>query len=142
MRIDETFWRRLFFAASLYTLSAAPMLVVCYRYVPSFVFTTEGLGFTHNPVFDTFWYTLVLVVVLFGVGYYTASVDLTRNRVMLWLGAVGKLGLAGLVFRLYAAGFLTPALPIGLAGDVIWAALFLDFLRRTRAQVVVNNLVG
>lgn len=142
MRADEMFWRRLFFSASVYTLSAAPMLVVSYRYVPSLMFTTQGLGFTHNPVFDTFWYTLVLVVVLFGVGYYTASVDLARNRVIVWLGAAGKLGLAGLVFRLYAAGFLTPALPIGLAADVAWAALFLDFLRRTRAQVVVSNLVG
>jgi hypothetical protein len=65
-----------------------------------------------------------------------------QPRVIVWLGAAGKLGLATLVFRLYAAGFLTPALPVGLAGDVVWAALFLDFLRRTRGTVVVSNLVG
>jgi hypothetical protein len=43
---------------------------------------------------ETFWYTLVLAVTLFGVGYYTASRELTRNRVIVWLGAAGKLGLA------------------------------------------------
>jgi hypothetical protein len=142
MPTNDSFWKKLFFLASLYTLSAAPTLAILYRYLPSLVFTEEGLPFTRNPVFDTFWYTLVLVVALFGVGYYTASRDLTRNRVILWLGAGGKLGLAVLVFRLYAAGFLTPALPAGLAGDVVWAAMFLEFLRRTRGAVVVNNLVG
>ncbi len=142
MPINETFWKRLFFVASLYTLSAAPMLLINYRYFPSMVFTTEGMPFTHNPVFDTFWYTVVIAVTLFGIGYYTVSRDLTRNRVMVWLGVAGKLGLGALVFRLYAAGFLTPALPVGLAGDVVWAALFLEFLRRTRGAVVVSNLVG
>jgi hypothetical protein len=142
MPSNETFWKRLFLVAALYTLSAAPMLVVSYACFPSLVFTPEGLPFTHNPVFDTFWYTLVLAVVLFGVGYLTASRDLRRNRVMIWLGVVGKLGLAILVFRLYAAGFITPLFPIGVAGDVVWAILFFEFLRRTRDAVAVSNLVG
>jgi hypothetical protein len=142
MQPSENFWRGLFFFAALYTLSAAPMLVVSYAWFPSLVFTREGLPFTHNPVFDTFWYTLALAVVLFGVGYFAASRDLTRSRVMVWLGLVAKLGLAILVFRLYAAGFLTPLFPVGVAGDVVWAVLFFEFLRRTRGAVAVSNLVG
>lgn len=139
---NESFWTRLFFVASLYTLSAAPMLLASYACFPSLVFTPAGLPFTRNPVFATFFYALVLAVLLFGVGYFTVSRDITRNRVMIWLGVVGKLGLAILVFRLYAAGFLTPVLPAGLAGDVVWAALFFEFLRRTRGAVAVGNLVG
>jgi hypothetical protein len=46
----ETLWRKTFFFASLYTLSAAPALVVTYRFFPSFVFRAEGLALTHNPV--------------------------------------------------------------------------------------------
>jgi hypothetical protein len=139
MPSNETFWKRLFLVAALYTLSAAFVSYACF---PALVFTPQGLPFTHNPVFGTFFYTLVLAVVLFGIGYFTASRDLTRNRVMIWLGVVGKLGLAILVFRLYAAGFLTPLLPVGLAGDVVWAVLFFEFLRRTRGAVAVSNLVG
>jgi hypothetical protein len=60
MPAKETLWRKTFFFASLYTLSAAPTLVVTYRYVPSLVFRVEALALTHNPVFDTFYYTVVL----------------------------------------------------------------------------------
>jgi hypothetical protein len=86
--------------------------------------------------------SFALSVLIFGIGYYAVSRDITQNRVIVWLGAAGKV----LVFA-----FFTDALLRGHAtmtgwvvsiGDLLWAAGFFWFLYRTKDEVRVNNFVG
>ncbi|MCX5851158.1 MAG: hypothetical protein NT072_03750 [Deltaproteobacteria bacterium] len=138
----DNFWKKFFVLASLWNISAAPLCLILYIYFPSLIYTSEGLQYTHNPVFDSFYYIVVGAVLLFGVGYYMPSRDLMLNRGIIWLGAIAKIGLAVVIFQMYFLKYLTLLVPILLVGDIIWALFFFVFLNQTKDRVKVNNLVG
>jgi hypothetical protein len=77
------------------------------------------------------WYLAAAMIGVFGYGYGRIALDPVRFRSLIHLGAVGKLVAVVLVL---AGAILVPhvwkffAL---ISGDVIFAALFLDYLRRT-----------
>jgi hypothetical protein len=77
------------------------------------------------------WYLAAELIGVFGYGYVRIALDPERLRVLIHLGAVGKLAAVALVL---AGAILVPhvwkffAL---ISGDAIFAALFLDYLRRT-----------
>ncbi len=141
-RFNDNFWKKFFFLASLWNISAGPLFVALYLYIPSMIFTPEGLTYTHNPAFNAFYYVLIAAIVLFGIGYYAPSRDLMSNRVMVWLGILGKVFLTIVFFHLYFAKYITPLLPVALVGDLIWAAFFYTFLIQTRERVKVSQFVG
>jgi hypothetical protein len=72
-----------------------------------------------------------MMIALFGYCYLLIARDPVRNRPLIHVGAMGKL-LAFTVSALpWAAGITGPRIPMLIFGDVIFAMLFLDFLRRT-----------
>lgn len=141
-KYNDDFWKKFFALASFWNVSAGPLLLGLYLYLPSFIFTPEGIRFTLNPVLDAFYYVTIAAIVLFGVGYYAPSRDLMRNRVIVWLGIMGKVILTIIFFHLYFTNHITPLLPILLVGDLIWAAFFSIFLIQTRERVKVSQFVG
>jgi hypothetical protein len=71
---------------------------------------------------------------VFGLGYYWVSRDLSRNRDLVKLGVIGK-PLVILVFVAHAlAGEIPWLLTVPSVVDVLFGALFLEFLLRTRGQ--------
>jgi hypothetical protein len=72
-----------------------------------------------------------LLIATFGYGYACIALDLPRFRPLIGIGSLGKLAAVGLVlfgaltdpnlWRLFAL----------VSGDVVFAGLFLDYLRRT-----------
>jgi hypothetical protein len=82
-----------------------------------------------NVVFYAF---TALVVALFGYAYFRVARDPITFRPHILLGALGKL-LAFVSTTLpWAMGIISWKLPLLTLGDVAFAGLFLDFLRRTR----------
>jgi hypothetical protein len=71
---------------------------------------------------------------LFGLGYYWVSRTLSENHGIVKLGFVGKI----LVFILFFSHALAGTIPVGLAVptvvDLLFAALFLEFLVHWRRE--------
>ena len=76
----------------------------------------------------------VLLVVVFGIGYYWVSRDITANRDLVKLGAIGKL----MVFPLFSVhawlGGIPWRLTLPALGDLILGLLFVEFLLYTRRR--------
>lgn len=75
---------------------------------------------------QAFWVT----VLFFGIGYYMISRDPVRNRGIIWLGAMGKLYVFGLWTWHYLTDLTAPFALVGATGDLIFACLFLLYLRK------------
>ena len=71
---------------------------------------------------------------VFGLGYYWVSADLSRNRDLVKLGVIGK----PLVFLVFFGHVLAHEIPMLLVipsmVDLLFGALFLEFLLRTRGK--------
>ena len=73
-----------------------------------------------------------LLVALLGCVYALIAADPPRYRPLIVLGAVGKLLAVVCVVLPWLRGEISASLPALAGGDVVYAALFLDYLRRTR----------
>jgi len=93
----------------------------------------EELGFSGPP--DAISLQLLASCLLvFGLGYYWVSRDLSRNRDLVKLGVIGK----PLVFLVFFGHALAQQIPMRLVipsvVDLLFGALFLEFLLRTRGK--------
>ena len=75
-----------------------------------------------------FW----VLVIIFGIGYYIISRDLTKNRAVLWMAIAGKLAVFIIWSYDYSIGAIQPAALIGGIGDLVFTLIFLFFLWQTR----------
>jgi hypothetical protein len=77
---------------------------------------------------------LATCLFLFGLGYYWVSRDLLRNRDLVKLGAIGK----PLVFAVFFGHALAKEIPMLLVFpsvvDLVFGALFLEFLLSSRGE--------
>lgn len=73
-------------------------------------------------------------LLVFGLGYYWVSRDLTKNRDLVKLGAIGK----PLVFLVFFGHAFAREIPMLLVVpsilDLLFGALFLEFLMPTRSK--------
>jgi len=73
-----------------------------------------------------------VLIATFGYGYLRIALDAARFRPLIHVGAVGKLAAVATVA---ASAIVVPHVLVLLSfmsGDAVFAALFLDYLRRTR----------
>jgi len=73
-----------------------------------------------------------LLAAMIGVVYWLISREPERYRPLILLSAIGKLLAVAVVMIPFARGEIAGALPLLVMGDLIYAGLFLDYLRRTR----------
>jgi len=73
-----------------------------------------------------------VLIAAFGYGYLRIALDPVRFRPLIHIGALGKLAAVATV--LVGAIFIPHLWPLAfvIGGDAVFAALFLDYLRRTR----------
>ena len=123
------YYRSLFLAAAVWNaLSAGAVLFFLAN-----VRFREELGFPGPP--DAISLQLLASCLLvFGLGYYWVSRDLSRNRDLVKLGVIGK----PLVFLVFFGHALAQQIPMRLVipsvVDLLFGALFLEFLLCTRAK--------
>lgn len=69
----------------------------------------------------------------FGVAYYLLAIDFERYRVLAGLGAVAKLAVVVVVLCYYLAGHIAWPLLALSGGDLVYALIFINTLRRPSA---------
>lgn len=74
-----------------------------------------------------------LLAGLLGVIYALIARDPARYRPIIILAAIGKLLAVVTVLTPWLRGEISATLPMLVAGDAVFAALFLDYVRRMRA---------
>ncbi len=115
------YFKRLFQAGAIWNLAVGIEMLVLQK----FIFEFLGMAPLAHPIFYQFFCVAVL---LFGIGYWLVSRDLTRNHDIVRLGVAGKVLV--FVFTLYYAA--TGSFPwlwvIGGIGDLVFAVLFIHFL--------------
>src|SRR5437870_10640571 len=88
-----------------------------------------------DPVAGTnrvFVYLTAFLVGTFGYAYVRVAGDPRRFRPFVELGAVGKLLAVTAATIPWLAGEIGWRLPFLIGGDLVFALLFIDYLRRTR----------
>jgi hypothetical protein len=78
-------------------------------------------------------YMTIAFIALFGYAYACVARDRVRYRPYIALGAIGKLMMVAVTALTWLSGAIGAQLPSLAAGDLLFAALFIQYLRRTRA---------
>jgi hypothetical protein len=73
------------------------------------------------------------LIATFGYAYWRAGQDPKTYRAYIELGVFGKLLAVAVVTATWMAGLTDARIPGLVAGDLVFAGLFVDYLRRTRA---------
>lgn len=118
-----TIWTALFSLAALVNLAVGIGMAV----TPAEVAMQLGVGGPGGS------YAIIMVgmmIGVFGIGYAIVARDPPRNRGIVWIGIIGKLGAAGLAAAQYAQGLIPQSTFMLGMGDVVFAALFALFLWR------------
>lgn len=123
----HSYARRLFGTAAVLNFAVATSLLFLRPQVGPLI----GL----DPVAGTnavFLYLTAFMIGTFAYAYLRIAQDPTRFRPFVELGVIGKLLAVVAVTWPWLAGEVTWQLPLLLSGDLVFALLFVDYLRRTR----------
>ena len=125
----ERYYRLLFVTAAIWNLLTAGAVLFL---LTDASFRRE-MGFP-GPSDTISLQLLAACLFVFGLGYYWVSRDLSRNRDLVKLGVVGK----PLVFVVFLGHAFIKEIPVLLVApsvvDLLFGALFLEFLLRTRGK--------
>ena len=137
MSADSSYTRLLFWIAALFNFIVAAGLLT----VSGQVSAQLGLGpaTAGSVVLSNLSGALVGV---FGYAYARVAMDPQRYRVYVELGVVGKLLLLPAVGIPWALGYIGWELPALASGDLVFALLFIDWLRRTRPSEIESESAG
>jgi len=120
--------RILFFIAALFNWTAVGVFLVGGDEL------FRRLGSSPPPDLVSYYFCL-LAVVLFGLGYFWVGVNPSENHAIVAIGAIGKIAVFAM-FLYFCALHWVPYTAMGIiAFDLIFAALFLHFLIRTRQPI-------
>ena len=115
----------MFKLAALFNILIAIMLALWQRQILPFL----GMEPLANAVF---LHLALGLVFIYGVGYYRVSMNLEKNRDIAWLGFWGKLLVVVLLLGHAVKGNVSWGLASLGSGDLLFALLFLRFLRLSR----------
>lgn len=111
----------LFLSAAVFNVLVGLPMFIAYPVVAGV------LGLQGPP---TVWFHIAAgVVVLFGWAYWQIARDPVRFRPYVYLGIVGKLAFAGIIYTHWVAGTATAATAALVTVDVAFALLFIAWLR-------------
>jgi hypothetical protein len=138
IQIKERFWSRIFLGAALFNFAMG---------LPVFLFPvwSNKLAYISESINDAntyrFWRDFGYTVIAIGVGYFFVSLDVTKNRGIVWLGIIGKLYDVSILIYRYIIGIASLTVLVPAAVDGIFVFLFILFLYRTHKSksAVVNT---
>lgn len=126
---QKSYYKWLFIIAALWNLGAS----VQFFFWHDPIFALLNMKALNYPAIMQLAMVLVFV---FGIGYYWVSRDLSKNHDIVRLGIVAKM----LVFFIFSYHYLSGNMPllIALCGvvDLLFALLFIEFLRSARRVVL------
>ncbi len=134
------FYKKAFFVGGLWNIGLGVFGLAFGTLATKLLLGDQAL--TGNFYQVLFFKVFMLAVVIFGVGYCSVAADLTKNRVVIWLGIIAKLILFAIFTWCFIIGQATFLAFSTLFGDFLWALLFFRFLQLTRDNVTVNHFIG
>lgn len=125
--------RLLFASAALWNVAAATVALLApdFHRGMFFVPTTGPIDTIARVDTQAFWVT----VLFFGVGYGIVARDPDRNHALVFIAALGKIYVFFAWSWHWHAGEMTRFALFGAVGDLVFAALFLWFLRSTGRRI-------
>jgi hypothetical protein len=120
--------RRLFYPAALFNV------VVAVPFIVDPVGTGTALGMSPIPTDLVFVRLTFGAVMMFGLMYFHAGWNPVRYRANVGYGIVGKVATVTCVLGYWLAGSINSVLPAIASFDILWAVLFIAYLRRTSAN--------
>ena len=121
------FFERIFLFAGFYNIGAAITFIFGHKWL----FPLTNIDNLRNPSFMFLAFAFVFV---FGIGYLIVSKDLSKNHDIVRLGILSKI----LAFFVILHGCVMNNLPSTLYGaafiDLVWAFIFINFLRKNIVQ--------
>lgn len=125
----KTYARWLFGTAAFFNLLVALDLLLLRHWFPSPLLPLDPIGGTNLVLANL----AGVLIGSFGYAYARVAGDPVRYRPYIHLGAAGKLLAVGSTVWPWAIGAVSWKLPALVGLDLIYALLFLDYLRRTKA---------
>ncbi len=123
------YYRALFLASAAWNALAAGAVLFL---LTNAMFRTR-LGIS-NPADPLSLQLLASCLLLFGLGYYGVSRALSKNHGLVKLGVIGKIAVFLLFFGHALAGTIPVTLAVPSVVDLLFAALFLEFLVHWRRE--------
>ena len=117
-------WSLLFVLAAAFNLAIAAAFLLA----PQALYDLARAG--PAPLFEARF--VGWCVAAFGLGYLAVARAPLRNRDIAIVSVVGKLGVVALVWSHWLTGATSLRFALLVSADVVWAALFVFFLVRTR----------
>lgn len=139
-RLSDGFYRRLFLLSALWNVIPGLAGLLFYQSQFELLFGIKPItgDFHQALLFRSF----MITVILFGIGYYIVSRELTLNRGIVWLGGLGKV-ICFVIFTVcFFIGKATLIAFMIFLGDFIWAILFALFLYQTRDKIRSSQICG
>ena len=116
--------RLIFYSAALFNWGAVLL------FLPA-LGIARHLGIDPAPAGTIFEDIGLAAVIVFGAGYWMVGNAPERHRGIIHIGLIGKLMVVAIVCAHYLAGSASLALAAVVSGDLIYAALFILFLKST-----------
>jgi hypothetical protein len=127
-------FNRLFFIAALWNIIIAGSALILFNFINKLVF-----GFYTVIPYGVATFSLRIayaLILVFGIGYYIVSVDITRNRGIVWMGILGKLAVFTISLIYFHNHQISVFCMILACGDFIFAILFGIFIFMTKGSIV------
>jgi len=132
-KISNDLWQKMFFLGSLWNIGIGLIGLCFYNFAITMFFGAEAV--TDNLLVLIFFRFFIIAVMLFGIGYYVVSRDLSGNRALVWLGLIAKLIIFFTFVYYYALGQATWFSVFAVSGDLLFSILFIMFLYQTKDGV-------
>lgn len=120
LRDKNTYYKNMFLASAVWNVVSGLGGLLIGRKASSSIEKTSGLAGLSTQLFSA------LNIVL-GVGYYWVSQDLSKRDIVK-LGVIGKSGVFLLGLTYVLRGKISPVMLLVGTGELIYAALFAEFL--------------
>lgn len=138
--LSDNFYSKMFFLGALWNIAIGLAGVLFYELTITLFFGPDAV--VYNLISAMFYRLFMIAVIVFGIGYFIVSRDLSQNRAILWLGLACKMILFIVFTSLFFSGKATLLAFITLSGDFIWSLMFFYFLWQTRGRVKKNIFIG
>ena len=130
---SENTFKKIFLIAAIWNISGGVGAILLFESSMTNLWGADYIQlFYDNRVALSTYRLFWALVIIFGVGYYIISLDLTKNKAVIWMAIAGKLTVFLLWSYDYYMGKIQLAAFIGGTGDMVFALIFILFLWQTR----------
>jgi hypothetical protein len=129
-KISTDLWQKMFFFGALWNIGIGLIGLCFYTLAITMFFGAQAV--TDNLLALIFFRFFMVAVIIFGVGYYIVSRDLSANRAIVWLGLTAKLIIFFTFVYYYSLGQASLFSVIACSGDFAFSILFILFLYQTK----------